>query len=390
MTTDIDMALTSAVNETRVPFVVAMVGNSSEILYSNSAGDYGSWDRGEDTVFRIFSMTKAIGSLAAMILIDHKRLEMDTPVAQILPEWNELQVLAGWEDTQPTLRKPTTAATIRHLATHTSGLEYEFWSADIQKYFEVTDCPPILSGTVASLNYPLTTDPGTRWAYGIGIDWLTRVVEKVDGRKIDVFCQDEIFGPLGMTETGFEPDQVPPKLAKAYTRTEDCGFAPMDIAPPPNPEFYGMGHALYSTAPDYMKFLQMILNHGTLNGHTVISKEACKLMCENQLPAANPPLQFQKMVSVAPAITDDFDPFPEAQLTHTFAFLRNEEDIANRRSEGSLSWAGVCNTHYWIDPKEDLCAVIMTQSLPFVEPGFMQTYAEFEKSVYATYRGGKS
>ncbi|MCY4151089.1 MAG: serine hydrolase [Aestuariivita sp.] len=389
MKVDIDMALSAAVNKTQVPFVVAMVGNSRDILYSNGYGDYGSWDRAEDTVFRIFSMTKAVGSLAAIILIDRGLLGMHMPVARYLPEWNDVRVIAGWDGDQPILREPRREATICNLATHTSGLEYELWSDDIQKYLEVTGHPSILSGTVESLNYPLTRDPNTRWAYGIGIDWLTRVVEKVDGRPIDVFCQEEIFGPLGMTETGFEPDQVPAKLAQVYARTEDGGFTPMDIAPPPNPEFYGMGHALYSTAADYMKFLQMILNHGTLNGSTIISTNACKLMRENQLPATNPPLTFRKMVSVAPALTDDFDPFPEAQLTHTFAFLRNEDAIADRRSEESLSWAGVCNTHYWIDPKEDLCAVIMTQLLPFVEPGFMQTYADFEKAVYYTYRGRK-
>ncbi|MEM1299667.1 MAG: serine hydrolase domain-containing protein, partial [Pseudomonadota bacterium] len=179
-----DHVLATAVGNGDVPFAVGMVANSDGITYSGAAGDAAAGRAaGEDTAFRIFSMTKAIGSLAAMILIDRGKLSMDTPVGDILPDWNDLQVLDGWSGDTPNLRPQRTTATVRHLATHTSGMEYEFWNADMAKYLEVTKAAPILSGTKPGLNYPLMTDPGTRWGYGPSIDWLGQIVEAVDGRR---------------------------------------------------------------------------------------------------------------------------------------------------------------------------------------------------------------
>ena len=247
--TDLNAVLRDAVADNAVPFAVAMTGNAAGITFSGAAGDaVAGRAAAEDTVFRIFSMTKAIGSLAAMILIDRGRVGADTPVDDILPEWRDLQVLDGFDGDTPILRAPKTRATLRHLATHTSGLEYEFWNPDVPRYLELTGHPSILSGLNQSLNYPLTSDPGTRWGYGPGIDWLGRAVEAIDGRRIDEFCGDEIFAPLGMTDTAFEPTGLEPRLAEAVIRGEDGSFGPMEIAPPPEPEFYGMGHALYSTA----------------------------------------------------------------------------------------------------------------------------------------------
>jgi len=248
--------LDKAVADNALPFVVAMTGNSSGITYSGASGNAADGRAAaEDTVFRIFSMTKAVGSVAAMKLIDSGKLTADTPVSEIVPEWNDLQVLERLDVDKPVMRAPKVAATIRHLATHSSGLEYEFWNEDVPKYMEVTGQPTILSGLKQALNYPLITDPGTRWGYGPSIDWLGRVVEVIDGRRIDQFCQQEIFEPLGMISSAFEPDALNDRLASVSIRGEDGVFGPMDIAPPPKPEFYGMGHAMYSTAPDYMRFL---------------------------------------------------------------------------------------------------------------------------------------
>ena len=288
-------------------------------------------------------------------------------------------MLDGWDGDTPRLRKPTRAATIRHLATHTSGLEYEFWNADVAKYLEVTGHPSILAGTRQSMNYPLTKDPGTGWGYGIGIDWLGLVVEAVDGRPIDAFCRDEIFQPLRMASTAFESDGMTDRLCDVMMRGEDGGFGPFDLAPPPRPEVYGMGHALYSTPADYIRFLRMVLNRGTLDGARLLSEDAVDLMLADQMQGKT----FQPMLTVAPPVSADVDPFPGIRLTHSFAFMRNEEDIDGRRRAGSQSWAGVCNTHFWIDPASDRAGLIMTQSLPFVEPRFQKTYEAFERATYA-------
>ena len=371
--TGIQQVLDRAVAAEDLPYVVAMAGTSDGIRFSGSSG------AAEDTVFRIYSMTKALGSLAAMILIDRGELAMETPVAEVLPDWNKLQVLEGFDGEEPVLRAPRTVATIRHLATHTSGLEYDHWCANALQYVRLTGARLAPSGLLSSLDFPLMSDPGTRWGYGTSTDWLGRVVEAVDGRSIDAFCRDEIFDPLGMDDTRFEPDRLETRLRPAYRRTREGTFREVAIAPPPHPEFYGMGHALYSTAADYMRFLRMILRGGELDGARVLSEAAVDAMCADQMQG----LTVQPMISVEPGVAADVDLFPGTRITHGLAFPRYEDAIEGRRSAGSMGWAGICNTHYWLDPARDVAAVLMTQSLPFAEPRFMQTYDAFERAVYA-------
>ena len=274
-----DTVLSHAVERQDVPFVVAMVAKAAGPTYTGCFGEAAPGVKAvENTVFRIFSMTKAVGSTAAMLLVDRGKLDPDTPVQDILPEFAEIQVLEGFEGDKPVLRAPRTKATARQLATHTSGLEYEFWNADMANYLAKTGHPGVLSGLKKALFYPMMTDPGTRWGYGPGIDWLGLMVEKIDGRRIDKFCREEIFEPLGMTDTAFEvSDAMNKRLAAVKIRGEDGTFGPFEIAPPPNPEVYGMGHALYSTAPDYIKFLRMYLNRGTLNGNRSPFREGSRM-----------------------------------------------------------------------------------------------------------------
>ena len=374
---DMRAILDDAVEKHKVPFVVAKTGNVEGVTFSGTSGDAAEGRAAaEDTVFRIFSMTKAVGSVAAMILIDRGKLSMDTPVGDILPEWNSLQVLEGFNDAGPILRGPKTIATVRHLATHTSGMEYEFWNADVPKFMEMTGHPTILSGLNVAMNYPLTTDPGTRWGYGPSIDWLGRVVEAVDGRRIDAFCREEIFEPLGMTSSAFEPDGLEDRLSGVSIRGEDGKFAGMELAPPPQPEFYGMGHAMYSTAPDYMRFLRMILGKGQLDGTRILSEQSVADMTDDQMQG----LTFETMRSVSPLTADVV---LEGDPVHSFIAVANRKDIPGKRSAGTQSWAGVCNSHYWVDPAKGVAAVIMTQSLPFVEQPMMETYDAFERGVYA-------
>ena len=363
------------------PFLVAMVGDKDGIKWSGAAGERAPGQKAaQDTVFRIFSMTKAIGSTAAMILVDRGKLDPNTPVEAIIPEFNKIKVLDGFDGTTPRLRAPRTKATVRQLATHTSGFAYEFWNPDIPKYMQATGHPSILSGLKTSLFYPLVFDPGERWDYGIGIDWLGQVVEVVDGRKIDRFCREEILDPLNMIDTRFEvEDRMASRLASVSSRGEDGKFGDFAIAPPSNPEFYGMGHALYSTAPDFMRFLRMYLNKGQLEGKRLLSEKAVQSLLSNQIGD----LKVGVLKTVAPAITADAEFFPGRKKTHSLAFMRIEEDVPEMRSAGSQFWAGVLNTHCWVDPNKNLAAVLMTQSLPFVEPRFMDVYDRFERAVYA-------
>lgn len=378
---DLQRVLDEAVVREDVPYAVGMTGNAGGVTWSGAAGEAAPGRKAAmDTVFRIFSMTKAVGSTAAMILIDRGEMAFDTPVEEVLPEFAEMRVLDGWDGDTPRMRAPKVKATARHLATHTSGLEYEFWNPGPGTYQAKTGAVSILSGLKSSMFYPMMTDPGTRWGYGPSIDWLGLMVEKVSGKRIDVFLKDEVFGPLGMADTDVEVrDHMAPRLAVVKARGEDGHFVDYPLGPPSNPEVYGMGHALYSTPSDYMRFLRMFLNRGALGGNRVLSEGAVTRMLENHMG----PLTFEKMVTVAPPVTADFDPFEGTVKTHSFGFMRNEADIPGMRRAGSQSWAGVLNTHYWFDPASDLAGLIMTQSLPFVEPRWMATYGAFERAAYA-------
>jgi methyl acetate hydrolase len=372
--------LNDAVGSDDVPIVVAMSGNSNGVTWTGVAGDRAPGVAAtEDTVFRIFSMTKAVGSTAAMILVDRGKLSPDTPVEEILPRFADIKLLDGFDGDTPRLRPPKKKATVRHLATHTSGLVYEFWNTDIPGYMEATGHPTIISGLKASLNYPCVFEPDERWDYGVGLDWLGQVVEAVDGRRIDAFCREEIFDPLGMPDTSFEvTDSMAKRLAVVKARGEDGQFVDFDLAPPPNPEFYGMGHALYSTAPDYMRFLRMFLNKGQLNGSRILSEAGVETMLANHIGE----LRVGKLTTAAPPLSVDFEFFPGFEKSHSLGFMRMEEDVPNMRSAGSQSWAGVLNTHYWFDPARDVAGLIMTQTLPFFEPRFSQVYERFERAVY--------
>jgi CubicO group peptidase (beta-lactamase class C family) len=373
----LDQILSDAVATQSAPFLVAMVGNSQGITYSGAAGQAApGLQADEDTVFRIFSMTKAVGAVAAMIMIDRGKLSLDTPVGDILPAWNDLQVLEGFNGDTPILRAPKTRATVRHLATHTSGMEYEFWNPDVAKFNKLTGHFTVLSGLKVAMNYPLTCDPGTRWGYGPSIDWLGQMVQAVDGRRIDQFCREEIFEPLGMTSSAFEADGFKNRLADVFRRGADGNFGPLDLSPPSNPDVYGMGHAMYATPSDYMRFLRMILNKGELDGERILSAPAFEILISDQMGG----LTFQTMISASWTSADVF--LPDGTV-HSFMATLHTADVPGKRAAGTQSWAGILNSHYWVDPANDVAAVIMTQSLPFAEKPFLDTYDAFERAVYA-------
>ena len=374
----VEQIVAQAVAQQAAPFLVAMVGNAASVRYCCAAGDAAP-DRpvDENSVFRLFSMSKAVGALAAMILIDRQQLDFDTPVAEIIPAWDDLQVLEGFDGTTPIWRSPARVATIKHLATHTSGLCYDSWHDGMKAYRRHSDVPSFLTGKAHAFDNPLMHDPGTRWGYGMGIDWLGRVVEVVDGRRIDAFCQQEIFAPLGMLNTAFEPDDLEARMCKMYSRADNGAFVPVVVAPPAQPDFYGMGHALYSTPSDYMRFLRMILRQGELDGQRLLSAHSVEMMMVDQL--ANLPLK----AIAAGDMGAQYPPLPTV-VEHSFMANRQPQNPAqtHRRGAGSQSWAGICNTHFWLDPARDVAAVWMTQTLPFMDQALMDAFALFEQAVY--------
>lgn len=372
--------LAQAVAERAAPFLVAQTVSADGTLHAGAAGDAQSGVPAcDETVLRIFSQTKAIGALAAMILIERGLLAFDTPVSDILPGFAELPVLEGFDGDTPRLRAQKTVCTVAHLASHTSGLAYEYWSPDTKRWMELTGHPTVFSGQMEALNYPLASDPGTEWHYGPGSDWLGRVVEEVDGRRIDRFCREEIFAPLGMNETVFELDAaLQGRLADVVSRDGE-GFRPSRSGPPAKPEFYGMGHALYSTARDYSRFLRMVLRGGELDRNRILRPESIEAM----LAARTGGLEVPRMHSIAPRVSRDFEPFPGLAMTHSMVWCRLEEDAPGRRRAGSQFWAGALNTHCWLDPKAGVAAVFMTQLAPWADEALMTAYEAYERAVYA-------
>ncbi|MEM1314125.1 MAG: serine hydrolase domain-containing protein [Pseudomonadota bacterium] len=360
-----------------------VVRDSSGVIHESAHGLRavgGSDPMTVDSVFRAFSMTKAVGSVAAMKLVEEGRLSLDAPASDVLSEIGEIQVLEGFDGDKPVLRAPKTQVTLRHFLTHTSGLTYDVWNADQTKYLEATEGFSTLSGQLAALKcFPFQFDPGTRWAYGLSTDWVGRMVEEVAGERIDAFLKREILNPLGMSSTDveFTPDMASRKVA-VHANTPD-GFQVIEMDLPSNPEFYGMGHALNSTAQDYAKFCGMILGGGALDGERVLKEETVAAMSVPGSDAAKVTAQQTSN----PGLGCDIDLFPGIDKTYTLAFMRNEQDVPGMRRAGSLSWAGVMNTHYWIDPASGVTGVIMMQHLPFVDEDAMAAYGAFEKAVYA-------
>ena len=378
--------LDKSVSDYQAPFMVGMTVNAAGVTFTGSAGQASAGLKaGADTVFRIFSMSKAIGTTAAMILIDRGQLSMDTPVESVLPDFAGVRVLAGYDAAGKAIFKaPSVKATVRHLATHTSGIEYEFWCKDEADYLQRTGGAGVLGATnllTALLNdYPMITHPGTRWGYGPSIDWLGLVVEKVSGQDIMGFLRTNLFDPLGMkdTEATVRAD-MKARLASVSFRGADAAFSPFPVEPPVTADTWGMGHALYSTPNDYARFLRMVLNKGSLDGQRVLSEAAVANMLQNQMPTG---LTFQPLDSVSP-LSASFNPFPGIAKSHGFGFLRVDEDVLGMRRAGSVAWAGVCNSHYWIDPSSDIAGLFMTQTLPFGEAPYMAAYEAFERAAHA-------
>jgi methyl acetate hydrolase len=330
-----------------------------------------------DTVVWIASMTKAITGACAMQLVERGKLSLDGDIATVLPELGRVQVLEGFDaDGKPRLRAPKRAMTLRHLLTHTAGYAYDMWNADMVRYLEATGTPSVITCQNAALMLPLASDPGEKWEYGISIDWAGKAVEAVSGQTLARYMQDNIFDPLGMTDTGFKLGEAQRRrLAKIHARTPG-GLVSTDTEIPQDPEFHMGGGGLYSTVGDYLKFAQMILHGGTFNGVQVLQPETVALMSLNAMGE----LGCNPMMTAVPAATNDVAFL--AGMKWGLSFLINPEALPTGRSAGSLAWAGLANSYYWIDPKRGVAGVYATQVLPFFDQKAVAAFEAFETAVY--------
>ena len=380
----IDQILRQKSDAQDIPGVVAMAANGKDVIYQ---GAFGKRDLSKDdpmtadSVFWIASMTKAVTTAGAMQLVEQGKLSLDEPIGKLLPDLATPMVLEGFDaNGGPKLRPAKKLITLRQLMTHTAGFCYELWNADKATYLEKTGTPGITTCQNAALKTPLASDPGTRWEYGTNIDFVGKAVEAASGKKLDAYLRDHLFTPLGMTDTAFKiTDNMRKRLVGMHVRGEDGKLSAMPFELEQNPEFHMGGGGLYSTAADYIKFCQMILNKGKGNGNQVLKADTVTMMGQNHIGELN----VTKMTTAAPIYTNDVDLYPDQVKKWGLSFLINTAKTPEGRSPNSLAWAGLANTYYWIDPTRDVCGVILMQLLPFADGKCLEAFAGFERGVYA-------
>lgn len=379
----IDTLLSEAAASGAVPGVVAAVGDRDGVLYEGGFGLRGL-DRPEamtpDTVAWVASMTKAVTTVALMQLVERGRVDLDAPAGRSCPEIGKAQVLADFDAAgQPLLRAPKRPVTVRDLLTHTSGYAYDFASGAIRKYMKATGLPATNTGLKAALAAPLIADPGEAFIYGIGTDWAGQVVEAVTGQTLEAVFAEEIFGPLGMTDSMFRlgPDQHA-RRATVHAVKEDGSYVPTDMVVVQEPEFASGGGGLYATAADYLTFTRMLLNGGALGGTRILSQESVAALGTDQIPHMTIPA----MGLMSPMGLRSVDFFDGRPTGWTLAFQINREPTSEGRAAGSLFWGGFANTYYWIDPASGLTGVFITQVVPFFDPRPVKLFKAFERAVY--------
>ena len=366
------------------PGVVAMATDRNGNIYEGCAGKR---ELGKDqpmtldTVMALFSTTKALAGTCIMQLVEEGKIKLEDAAKKYVPEIAELQVLDGFDAAgQPKTRPPKRDITVNDLMLHTSGLCYEFFSADDLKYRTAKSIPTVVSCTFASIRTVLLHDPGERWTYGVNIDWLGRIVEQQRGKRLGEVMKERIFEPLGMNDIGFTmTESMKARRATIHDRAADGKLTPLpDLALPQPPEMDCGGHGLYGSIGEYMKFIRMILNDGAGPNGRVLKTETVVQMAKNGLGA----LKTGGWPTSIPSLSNAGEFFPGLSKSWAYTFMVNDEEAPTGRPAGSLMWAGLANTFYWIDRKNGVGGYWASQILPFQDVASYPGFVDFEAAVY--------
>ena len=375
---EIDAYLEQVVGDTWIPGVVAMVTNGEGVIYS---GAFGSRDVARarpmtvDSICRIASMTKPITSVAVMMLVENGEVGLDDPASMYLPGRLPEEVFETFDpvDNSFTSRPASAPMSVRHLLTHTSGLGYDLFDETLFPLFATQSRP------ATQLNHPLLHDPGARWTYGESTRVLGDLVRNVSGQGVDAFLQERIFSPLGMNDTAY--GVAGENNARLVTLHMLSGEG---LVEQPNPGgmvsvmVRGDG-GLFSTAQDYARFMRLILNGGLSDdGVRLLEEATVERMGQNNIGD----LRVELMPAPDPAMSR---PFPLGAGADTFGLgfqIAAEHDSATMRLPGSLSWAGINNTQFWIDPAAGIGAVLLMQYRPFYDDTAIEALQGFEARVY--------
>ena len=381
----IDVQLQRWVDSGLFAGIIAVVARHGKLAYVASAGSLDSSGRAIalDDVFRMYSMTKPIASAAVMQLVEAGKVRLDDPVSKFIPAFASTKVYASGPAANPVLVTPTRPVTIEDLLTHTSGLSYGAFSNtpvdSIYRRANMLDDRMTLAQFADSIaRLPLMFQPGTRWNYGMSIDVLGRVVEVASGMTFDRYLDSALFRPLGMTTTAFH---ATPAMTGHITRVFVHGKDRKLTAATPllfeqftdSGRMLSGGGGLLSTIPDYLRFAQMLLNGGELDGRRVLARKTVALMMQNHLPS--------RLVPIAPN-------WPEPPGRNGFGYggaVRVDSGSAQMPgSTGTFRWSGYASTFFWIDPKADLIALLFSQYIP--EPEIWAVDGQYQRLVYAAVR----
>jgi methyl acetate hydrolase len=382
--TAIDEVLRGAVQDGAVPHVAAIVANADGVLYEGGAGPRIVGEAEEtvttSTQFAIMSMTKILCTAAALQQVERGELDLDAPVEDYRPAFAELEVLDGFDGDTPRMRPPASKATVRHLVTHTSGLAYWFWNADIVKSRRRES--PTSSPAPTRPSRPRSSPtPGSRFVYGISVDWLAKVVEAVAGKGLDEVVREGVTGPLGMDDTMFKLDDARlDNAVRVHTKGEDGKWASAGLILNQSPDWWAGGHGLYSTPRDFIRFERALLRGGELDGARILEASTVDAAFSNQTGELDFPAEIP---TADPPITDSLNVGPGCKWG--YGLLLNTADLPGRRRAGTGAWAGLFNTHFFIDRTTGICASIYTNSLPFITPDeAWKLYGDFEEAVYSS------
>lgn len=371
----LDAALRAVLEKNHIPGAVVVATDRRQVFYRNAFGMAdvaNAQPMTPFTIFRIASMTKPIASVALMQLVDLGKVGLDDPASKYVPELGSVSVFESFDAATHAyaVRPASRPITVRQLLTHTSGLAYNFLSPVIRD-FKPREGEQYAAG-------PLLFEPGQKWHYGQSTDWVGRIVEQVSGKSLDAYFLQKIFTPLRMTDTFFNiPGDKESRLVTAH-RLKNGAFVEQPNQPPRPVTRFNGGGGLSSTAADYIRFVQMLLNDGELSGSRIISAESVNAMARNQIGDVGVPAHK----TANPEVSADFSFINDGKDKFGLGFLINTEAVAGKRSAGSLTWAGINNSYFWVDRARGIGGVIMMQVGPFADPHALDVLDVFERGAY--------
>jgi CubicO group peptidase (beta-lactamase class C family) len=355
----------------KIAGALTLVQRRGRIAYLKAQGQ-ADRERGvpmrDDTIFRIYSMSKPITSVALMTLYERGAFQLEDPVHRFIPAWRDLRVFDGGNHPAFATRPCERAMTVRDLFTHMSGLTYGFMErTNVDRAYRrlsIGERDKSLDETIATLaKLPLEFSPGTRWNYSVSTDVLGHLIERISGKRLDVFLREEIFQPLGMVDTGFfVPPEKIDRFSTNYTRMPDKSLRVEDDRVKSifaaQPAFLSGGGGLVSTARDYARFCQMLLNGGELGGARILGRKTIELMAMNHLPEGRDITQMN--------VGGQFSQIAYDGVGFGLGFSVTL-DLAKAQTVGSAgeyAWGGAASTAFWVDPKENLAVIFMVQLMP--------------------------